>query len=269
MLIVVKMGGNLIKEGLPPALAQDIRKNLEKRRVLLVHGGGIAVTEVASKMGKRQRFVVSPGGFRSRYTDKETAEIFTMVMAGRVNKGIVASLGSLEIPALGLSGADGSLVRAERKKRLIIVDERGRRRAIEGGYTGKITQVNAGLLSLLLEKGYVPVIAPIALGAEFELLNVDGDRMAAHVAGALNAERLVLLTDVEGVTLDGEVVPELRAEEAREKLGKIGPGMITKIYAAVEALDMGIGEVVIAPGFGERPVTSALEHRAGTVISRG
>jgi len=137
---------------------------------------------------------------------------------------------------------------------------------IDGGYTGRITDVNTGLLKLLLDSGYVPVVSPVALSEEFEPLNVDGDRTAAKIAGALQADILILLTDVEGLILDGRLVPRLRAVEAKGVLPKIGPGMITKASAAIEALEMGVKEVVIASGMGPTPVSSALNHQGGTVI---
>jgi len=140
MLVVVKVGGSIL-EKVPPGLAADVKSVLAEHQLVLVHGGGKGVTEVASKLGKEQKFVYSPGGFRSRYTDKETMEIFTMVMAGKINKKLVSALQKEKIPVVGLSGLDGFLVRAHRKKRQIIVDERGRKRVIDGGYTGKVTEV--------------------------------------------------------------------------------------------------------------------------------
>jgi acetylglutamate/LysW-gamma-L-alpha-aminoadipate kinase len=137
---------------------------------------------------------------------------------------------------------------------------------IDGGYTGQLKKVNTDLLKTLLDKGYTPVVAPIATGEEFEPLNVDGDRVAAYVSGALIADRLILLTDVEGVILDGKVKPKLTSRDVKKTLQNIGPGMITKMYAALEALEMGVREVIIASGFVNMPITSALEHNNGTVI---
>ncbi len=267
MLIVVKIGGSILK-GVSSELVSDIKNVLSKNQVVLVHGGGKEVTEIASKLGKKQEFVVSPKGFRSRYTDKETIEIFTMVMAGKVNKQIVSTLQSQGISAVGLSGLDGFLLRAKQKKRLVIVDERGRKRVVDGGYTGKISEVNASLLQLLLENGYVPIIAPIAISEEFEPLNVDGDRTAAYIAGALNADRLILLTDVEGLILDDKLVSKLSVSEVEGVLPRIGRGMITKVYAAVEALNLDVGEVLISSGLEKLPISSSLKHQCGTVINR-
>jgi len=266
MLIVVKVGGSILEE-VPAELVSDIKTVLSDHQLVLVHGGGKGVTEIASKLGKEQKFVFSPKGFRSRYTDKETMEIFTMVMAGRINKKLVSALQKQKIPVLGLSGLDGFLVQAKRKKRLVIVDDRGRKRVIDGGYTGKVSQINASLLQLLLENGFVPLVSPVAVSEEFEPLNVDADRTAANIAGALKADRLVLLTDVEGLNLDGKLVSKLAVDDVENKLKKIGGGMITKVYAAQEALKQGVGEVVICSGVQENPISSALNHKGGTVIS--
>src|SRR4030042_5707169 len=166
MLFVVKMGGSILKEGASSALISDLKGLLKENKAVLVHGGGVEVTEIAAKLGKEQKFIMSPEGFRSRYTAKETIEIYTMVMAGKINKQIVLALQSQGIQAVGLSGLDASILQAERKTKLIAVDERGRKKVIDGGYTGKITHVKTELLNLLLEKGYVPIVTPIALSQD-------------------------------------------------------------------------------------------------------
>jgi len=268
MIIVVKIGGDLFTGELPQGLIDDLEALQETHETILVHGGGDIVTDISVKLGHAPRFVVSPRGFKSRYTDKETAEIYTMVMAGKINKEIVSALQRRGVAAVGLSGLDGPLIRARRKKQLVIIDERGRKRLIDGGYTGRVSDVNVELLRLLLEHGYMPVIAPVAMGEEAEPLNVDGDRTAASVATALRADRLILLTDVEGLHLGGRVLGELHISEAREIMNRVGAGMITKVYAAVEAVEGGVAEAVIASGFEEAPISSALEHRNGTVIRR-
>jgi acetylglutamate/LysW-gamma-L-alpha-aminoadipate kinase len=266
MLIVVKVGGSILKE-VPSELVSDIKNILSEHQLVLVHGGGKGVTEVASKLGKEQQFVFSPTGFRSRYTDKETMEIFTMVMTGKINKKLVSALQQQKIQVVGLSGLDGSIVQATRKKRIVIVDERGRKRVIDGGYTGKVSQINVSLLKLLLENGYVPLVSPVAVSEESEPLNVDADRTAAAIAGALKADKLVLLTDVEGLKLDNKLVSKLSVSDVEEALPKIGGGMITKVYAAQEALSQGVNEVVICSGIREKPISSGLKHEVGTVIS--
>ncbi len=267
MLFVVKMGGSILKEGASSALIADLKEALKNNKAVLVHGGGVEVTEIATKLGKEQKFIVSPEGFRSRYTDRETVEIYTMVMAGKLNKQIVLALLSQGISAVGLSGLDGALLKAERKKKLIAVDDRGRKKVIDGGYTGKITAVDASLLMLLLDKGYVPVVTPVAVSDEGEPLNVDGDRTAAIIAGTLKADRLILLTDVKGLSLKGEPIDKITATEVKEVLGSIGQGMSTKVHAALEALNQGVSEVLITSGLGEKPISSALKHETGTVVS--
>ena len=266
MTIVIKMGDRVINSVMSESTLNDLAKINHQAPTVLVHGGGDTVTNVAEKLGIPQKFVTSPEGFRSRYTDSETMQIFTMVMAGKINKEIVRHLQSRKIPAVGLSGLDGGLIRAERKQKLIVKDERGRKRIIEGGYTGKITHIDSSLLQVLLTSGYVPVIAPIALGSENESLNLDGDRTAAYVAGSLRAELLLLLTDVEGVSIEGSVVSRMNASEAKRKMPDLGPGMITKMYAALEALSMGVSKVAIAPGRRENPFTAAIQEQAGTMI---
>lgn len=268
MRVVVKIGGDLLKGNEPNTpLIQDLKELEKERGLVIVHGGGDLVTEVARRLGKEQRFVVSPEGFKSRYTDRETVEIYAMVMAGSINTKIVGLLQSYGINAIGLSGFDGGLLRAERKERLVIVDEEGRKRAIEGGYTGKITSVNSSLLERLMEEGYTPVISPLAMGLRFEPLNVDGDRSASAIAKAIKADAVVFLTDVEGVLLEEKVVPKISIVEVEKILKKIGPGMSTKIHAALDAVKGGVNRAIITSGFVDRPILDALEGKHGTVIS--
>ena len=267
MLLVIKMGGSILKEGTATDLVADLKEVAKENKIVLVHGGGAEVTVIASKLGKEQRFIMSPEGFRSSYTDKETIEIYTMVMAGKMNKQIVLALESQGLPTVGLTGLDASILKAERKTKLIVVDERGRKKVIDGGYTGKITEVNTALLNLLLEEGYVPIVTQIALSQDCEPLNVDGDRTAATIAGALKADKLILLTDVEGLMLKGERVPKIAATEVKEVLSEIGGGMSTKVHAGLEALNQGVKEVLITSGTAKQPITSALKHEVGTVIT--
>ncbi|KYH40406.1 MAG: acetylglutamate/acetylaminoadipate kinase [Candidatus Bathyarchaeota archaeon B26-2] len=268
-MIVLKLGGDIFESGMNLNLSKDIKKTLRRDSVIIVHGGGDEVTRVAEKLGKRQVFVTSPSGIRSRYTDEETVRIYTMVMAGRVNKAIVRWLLSEGVPAIGVSGVDAAILRARRKKRLLIIDERGRKRIIEGGFTGKIIDVDPIPLSLLVQSGYVPVVAPIAIGEEYELLNVDSDRAAAYLAGGLRAESIIFLTDVRGVIMDGDYLERLSLEEAENLLPKVGPGMDKKVLASIEALRAGVKEAIISSGFVEDPITSALDHKVGTVITLG
>lgn len=264
-MIVIKIGGSVV-EGLHSSALADIKSIAGKYKLVFVHGGGKEVTATATKLGKEQKFIVSPGGVRSRYTDKETAEIYTMVMSGKLNKVIVQMLLRQHINAVGVAGIDGGLLKAERKKKLIIVNEKGRKMIIDGGYTGKITSVDGALVSDLIRNGYVPVISPIALSEEFDFLNVDGDRAAAHIAGGIRAERVIFITDVNGLTLNEKLVNSITLDQAKGALPKIGPGMDKKVLACIEALQMGVKEAIIASGQVESPLSRAIAHRDCTVI---
>jgi acetylglutamate/LysW-gamma-L-alpha-aminoadipate kinase len=267
MIITIKMGGDLLKgSSLNTSLLRDLEAATKGHKVVVVHGGGDLVTEMATKLGKEQVFVTSPEGFKSRYTDRETADIYAMVMAGAINTKIVGTFHAFGINAVGLSGFDGGLLKAERKKRLVVVDEQGRKKAIEGGYTGKILSVNSGLIESLLGQGYTPTISPLAMGTEFEPLNVDGDRTASAVASAIKSDLAIYLTDVEGVLKGGEVIRKIDAIEVESLLKDIGPGMSTKIHAAVEGIRGGVKRAVITSGFSDKPITDALSGEKGTVI---
>jgi acetylglutamate/LysW-gamma-L-alpha-aminoadipate kinase len=243
-MIVTKIGGSVV-DGLHSSALADIKSIAEKYKLVLVHGGGKEVTATATKLGKKQKFIVSPGGVRSRYTDKETAEIYTMVMSGKLNKAIVQMLLRQHINAVGVAGIDGGILKAERKKKLIIINEKGRKMIIDGGYTGKITSVDGALVSDLVRSGYVPVISPIALSEEFDFLNVDGDRAAAYVAGGIKADKVIFITDVNGLLLNEKLVNSMTLDQA---------------------LEMGVKEAVIASGQVENPLSTAIAHRNCTVI---
>jgi acetylglutamate/LysW-gamma-L-alpha-aminoadipate kinase len=266
-MITIKIGGSVV-DGLHPTTIADLKKVSEKEKLILVHGGGKEVTKISEELGKEQKFIVSPGGIKSRYTDKETVEIFTMVMSGKINKMIVRMLQKYGINAVGLSGVDGKIIQAERKKKLIVMNEKGRKMVIDGGYTGKIRDVNASLIRSILEQGYVPVISPIAISEECDFLNVDGDRAAAYVAGKMNSDKILFLTNVDGLLMEDKLVEKLSLAEAKEILPKIGFGMEKKILAATEALEMGVKEALIANGKKENPISAAIAHDKCTVISR-
>lgn len=266
-MITIKIGGSVV-DNLHPSTISDIKKVSKEEGIILVHGGGKEVTKVSGQLGKEPVFVTSPSGIRSRYTDKETAEIFTMVMSGRINKAIVQMLQKNGINAIGLSGMDAQIMKAERKKKLLIVNDKGRKQAIDGGYTGKISEVNAVFIKSLLDQGIVPVISPIAMSEEFDFLNVDGDRAAAYVAGAIKSDKILFVTNVDGLLMNDRLVKDLSLAEAKEIRPKIGPGMEKKILAATEALDMGVKEALIANGMKENPISSAIAHDNCTVIKK-
>ena len=264
-MITIKIGGSVV-DNLHPSTILDIKKIVESEGVIIVHGGGKEVTKVCEQLGKTPKFVTSPSGIKSRYTDKETVEIFTMVMAGRINKTIVQMLQKNGINAIGLSGVDAKIIQAERKKKLLIVNEKGRKQAIDGGYTGKIKEINSSLIKSLLGQGLTPVISPVAISEESDFLNVDGDRAAAYVAGKVGTDKVLFITNVDGLLMDDKLVTKLTLAEAKEIRPKIGPGMEKKILASTEALDMGVKEALIANGQKENPISSDISHDNCTVI---
>lgn len=266
-MITIKIGGSVV-DNLHPTTISDIKKVAQSEGVILVHGGGKEVTKISEQLGKEPKFVVSPSGIKSRYTDQETAEIFTMVMSGKINKTIVRLLQKNGVNAIGLSGVDAKVLQAERKKKLLIINEKGRKQAIDGGYTGKITEVNAKFVKSLLEQGYTPVISPIAISEESDFLNVDGDRAAAYVAGKVQTDKVLFITNVDGLLMDDKLVTSLTLAEAKEIRPKVGFGMEKKILAATEALDMGVKEALIANGQKENPISSAIAHENCTVIKK-
>jgi len=266
-MITIKIGGSVVDDLHESAVA-DIKRVSEQEGVILVHGGGREVTKMSGQLGKEPKFVTSPSGIKSRYTDKETSEIFTMVMSGRINKNIVRMLQKHGINAIGLSGVDARVMRADRKKRLLIVNEMGRKQAIDGGYTGKITGVNSKFIKSLLGQGLVPVISPIAMSEESDFLNVDGDRAAAYVAGSVGSDKVLFITNVDGLLMDDRLVTSLSLAEAREIRPKIGPGMEKKILAATEALDMGVTTALIGNGRRENPISMAIAQDNCTVIQK-
>ena len=265
-MIVIKIGGSVV-DGLHPSALADIKAIAENDKLVLVHGGGKEVTSTATKLGKEQKFIVSPGGVRSRYTDKETADIYTMVMSGKINKAITGMLLRQGIKAVGIAGIDGGVLKAERKKKLMIINEKGRKMMIDGGYTGKINAVDPALIHILVDNGYVPVVSPIALSEEYDFLNVDGDRAAAYVAGGVKADRVIFITNVNGLMLNEKLVTGMTLEQAKAALPKIGSGMEKKVLASTEAVEMGVKEAIIASGQVVKPISSAIAHNNCTVIT--
>ncbi|MGI0038806.1 MAG: [LysW]-aminoadipate/[LysW]-glutamate kinase [Nitrososphaera sp.] len=265
-MIVIKIGGSVV-DGLHPSTLADIGAIAEKEKLVFVHGGGKEVTATATKLGKEQKFIVSPGGVRSRYTDKETSEIYTMVMSGKINKAIVGMLLRQGIKAVGIAGIDGGILKADRKKKLVIVNEKGRKMVIDGGYTGKINAVDPALVNNLVGSGYVPVISPIALSEDYDFLNVDGDRAAAYVAGGVKADRVMFITNVNGLMLNEKLVTAMTLEQAKDALPKIGFGMEKKVLACTEAIEMGVKEAIIASGQVDNPISAAMAHSNCTVIT--
>jgi len=260
-MIVVKAGGRVIKNNLDKLIESLANLN---ENAIFVHGGGDQVSETSKRLGIEPVFVTSPEGIRSRYTTKEELEVFIMVMS-LISRQIVSKLSDRK-KAIALTGADGNTVIAERKKKIIIIDERGRKRIIDGGFTGKIKEVNASLILDLLKNLNLLVFAPLAYDpSEKTLLNVDGDQMAFAIATAIKADALILLSDVDGVLVDGKVVSNLNKDDAKELSKKIGPGMNRKLLMGAEAIENGVKKVIISSGLVEDPISNALKLN-GTVI---
>ncbi len=227
-------------------------------KIVLVHGGAFFVNEVMESMGLKPVFVKSPSGIVSRYTDLKTLQCYVMAMMW-VNKLITSKLQRLGVNAVGLSGPDAKLLLAKRKDKIVIVDERGRERVIDGGFTGKIVDVNVDLINMLVERDMVPVVAPVAYGGEGSLLNVDSDQVAYSISVKWRPDRVIVLLDVDGLIIGGRVVNRLRFDEALEMVRspEVTGGMRRKLYLSAQIAREGI-PVVITNGLIERPVQSSL-----------
>jgi len=267
-MLVVKIGGS---QGIAlDAICADLSALIQQgQKVVVVHGGSAETNEISTKLGYPPRFVTSVSGFTSRYTDRTTLEIFAMVTNGRINTLLVERLQKSGVNAFGLSGVDGRLILAQRKEAIRIV-ENGRQRMLRDDYTGKIEQVNASLLRLLLDAGLTPVIAPLAISPVGEAVNVDADRAAAMVAGAVQADQLVILTNVPGLMRnypdESTVIPHLPRVGLEQAISFAEGRMKKKVLGASEALELGVSKVIFADGRVEHPVLDALAGK-GTVIS--
>jgi len=266
--IVIKLGGT---EGVDfSAICQDaVGLFNQNQRLIFVHGGSAEANALGEAVGYPPRFVTSPSGFTSRYTNRKTLEIFGMAVNGKVNTFLVEQLQMLGINAFGLCGLDGRVILAKRKAAIRII-ENGKRKMLRDDYTGKIEQVNSDLLNTLLDAGYTPVIAPLAVSKKGEALNVDADRAAAMIAAALNAQTLILLTAVPGLLRDfpdeGSMISKI-PQSGLENALKIAQGrMKKKVLSAGEALQGGVAQVIIADGRVENPISNALSGN-GTVIA--
>ncbi|MBQ8600218.1 MAG: acetylglutamate kinase [Clostridia bacterium] len=263
-IVVIKYGGNaMINEQLKEQVMEDVvLLSLIGVKVVLVHGGGPEITETMKKVGKESVFLDG-----LRVTDKETAEIVQMVLAGKINKGLVNLLEVKGGRAMGLSGMDDRMILCEMK------DERL-------GYVGKITKVNVTPIQDLLEKGYIPVVSTVGCDKEGNVYNINADTAAAYIAGALQAERLITLTDIAGILKDptnpATLIPELDIQEAHNlfETGVISGGMIPKVECCIEAIEHGVRKVIIMDGrvphsilietlTDEGAGTMVVEHREG------
>jgi acetylglutamate/LysW-gamma-L-alpha-aminoadipate kinase len=268
-IIVVKLGGT---EGVDfSAICTDAAELLKQgKQLVLVHGGSAEANSLGEALGTPPKMITSPSGYTSRYTDRKTLEIFLMAVNGKVNSLLTEQLQMLGVNALGLCGLDGKLMQATRKDSIQSIDaERGKRKIIRDDYTGKIEAVNSALLNMLLNAGYLPVIAPVAVSEKGEALNVDADRAAAMVASALQAETLILLTAVPGLMKnfpdESTLIRQLPQSQLAAASEAAQGRMKKKVLGAEEALKGGVTQVIIADGRIQNPITNALEGN-GTVI---
>lgn len=237
-IVIVKYGGNaMIDEELKKAVMGDlVLLSLIGIKVVLVHGGGPEITEMLNKIGKKTEFV---GGLR--VTDKETADVVQMVLAGKINKSLVNLLQSLGGKAMGLSGADGGLISAKQ------LDEKL-------GYVGEITSVNVQPVIDLLEKGYIPVISTVACDSDGNVYNINADTAAARIAGMLKAESLINMTDTAGLLENPEdestLISKIFVSEAQRLVNQkqLSGGMIPKVNCCIEAIRRGVKKVFIIDG---------------------
>ncbi len=257
--IIIKIGGGagidlgvVLRE-----FAQLVRSGTQ---AILVHGGSHETNVLSERLGHAPRTITSPSGHTSRRTDRATLEIFEMVYCGKINKGIVETLRSVGVDAVGLSGMDGGIWQGTRKDAIRAVED-GRTVIIRDDLSGTVTGVDARLLELLLADGRTPVLTPPAITSDGVAINVDADRAAAKTAAALHADELLLLSNVPGLLADpADRTSLLKRVDAstREQARTVARGrMKNKVLAAEEALAGGVRRVIIASANGETPIASA------------
>lgn len=237
-VLVVKYGGNAMINGeLKDSVMRDIvLLNLIGVKVVLVHGGGPEITEMLNKVGKETLFVDG-----LRVTDEETAQIVLMVLAGKINKGLVGLIEQKGGKAIGLSGVDGSMIEAVKRNEKL-------------GFVGDITNVNPGIIEDALEKGYIPIISTVGCDNYGNIYNINADTAAAKIAGALKAESLISMTDISGIMKDkndpSSLISSLSIAEAEALMedGTIKDGMIPKTQCCIDALNWGVKKVFIIDG---------------------
>lgn len=259
-VVVIKYGGNAMTDDkLKLEVMEDIALlRLVGVKVVLVHGGGPEISGMMTKLGKKTEFIDG-----LRVTDRETVDIVQMVLAGKVNKSLVAMLEQLGTAAAGISGMDGKLIEAEMR------DERL-------GYVGNIKKINIGIVNDLLENNYIPVISTLGFDKSGNIYNINGDTAAAYIAGAIGAKRLILMTDIAGVMLDKDDPSTLirnmtisDAHKLREK-NIISGGMIPKVQCCIDAISKGVDKVIIMDGRVHHSILMELltDEGAGTMVKR-
>lgn len=268
--VVVKYGGHAMgDESFGESFARDIVL-LKQSGVnpIVVHGGGPQIGAMLKRLNIKSEF---SGGLR--ITDKKTVEIVEMVLAGSINKQIVAQLNQAGGRAIGICGKDGNLVIARKIEHKIHDPESNIEKILDLGFVGEPEKINPQILNTILQSDIIPVIAPIGVSTTGETYNINADTVAGAIAGAMAAVRLLLLTDVNGVLdKDGQLIGRLDVEQARRltRDGTISGGMIPKIETCIEAIDQGVGAAVILDGRVPHAVLLELftEHGAGTLIQR-
>jgi [amino group carrier protein]-L-2-aminoadipate 6-kinase len=256
---VVKCGGNALVD--PRAVCADVAALTTRGdRVVLVHGGSADIEDLARRLHVPSRRLVAPDGVPARHTDPAMLEVVTLALAGLAKPRLVTALVQHGVDAVGLTGLDAGLLRARRKRAHRAVVE-GRRVVVRDDQSGRIEEVNARLLCLMLERGVVPVVSPPAIAEDYGAVNVNADRVAAAIAVALGAATLILLTGAPGLLADpADETSLLRAYAVRreEPPEHTGGGMGLKLVAVREALLAGVGQVIIADGRRAEPVSAAL-----------
>ncbi|NLL92479.1 MAG: acetylglutamate kinase [Ruminococcaceae bacterium] len=260
-IVVIKYGGNAMgNEQLRQQVMEDIVLLwLVGVKVVLVHGGGPEISELMQRLGKEPEFVDG-----LRVTDKETVDIVQMVLAGKINKTLVKLLEIKGGKAMGISGMDGRLIQAKMKNPQL-------------GYVGYITGINIEPVVDLLEKGYIPVVSTLGCDTEGNTYNINGDTAAAHIAGALGAKRLIMMTDIAGVLRDrndpATLIPELSISEALSLFEEnmIDGGMIPKVECCIDAIHRGVESVIIMDGRVPHSILIELltDEGAGTMVVKG
>ena len=258
--VVVKYGGNaMINEELKQQVMEDIvLLSLIGVKVVLVHDGGPEITETLKKIGKESVFVDG-----LRVTDKETAEVVQMVLAGKINKSLVNLLEVKGGKAMGISGMDGHLIEAEAKDKRL-------------GFVGSITKVNVEPIFDLLSHDYIPVVSTVGCDMKGNIYNINADTAAACIAGAMNAERLITMTDIAGILKDKDepssLIPCIDIEEAEEleKSGIISGGMIPKVECCIDAIHKGVKKVIIMDGRVPHAllIETLTDEGAGTMVTK-
>ncbi len=260
-IVVVKYGGNaMIDENLKQQVMEDIVLLwLIGVKIVLVHGGGPEINDLMKRLGKKAEFIDG-----LRVTDKETVDIVQMVLAGKVNKTLVNLLEMKGGKAMGISGMDGMLIESEMK------DERL-------GYVGSIKKIHIKPVIDLLEKNYIPVISTVGCDRKGNTYNINGDTAAAYIAGALSAERLIMMTDIAGILRDKDdpstLIAEVTCDEAKKLYedGVVSGGMIPKVECCIEAIREGVKNVIIMDGRVPHSILMELltDEGAGTMVTGG